>query len=107
MSTGFRLVAFACLAAAVVDASMEFSGTATEVTVAADVSALLVTTPPTLANIVERQRIDQLPLNGRFFQNLIALTTPGIEGGAGNGRVYGQNLRTRLRESKASASAID
>lgn len=76
---------------AVVDIAMKVGGTATEVTVvadAADVTPLLTTTQPTLANVVERQRIEQLPLNGRFFQNLVQLTTPGVEG-TGAPRVYG------------------
>lgn len=81
---------------AVVDAVLQITGTATEVTVSADVTPLLTTTQPTLANIVERQRIDQLPLNGRFFQALVQLTTPGVEGDANNARVYG--LRTGSME---------
>ena len=75
--------------AAVIDVQLQIGSTAAEITVTADVTPLLTTTQPTLANVVERQRIDQLPLNGRFFQNLIVLTTPGIEGSASNARVYG------------------
>lgn len=75
--------------AAVIDVQLQIGSTAAEITVTADVTPLLTTTQPTLAEVVERQRIDQLPLNGRFFQNLIVLTTPGIEGSASNARVYG------------------
>ncbi len=77
--------------AAVVDAVLKVSSTSTEVTVSADgvdVTPILTTTQPTLANVVERQRIEQLPINGRFFQNLIQITTPGVEG-TGTPRVYG------------------
>src|SRR5207237_39797 len=38
------------------------------------------TTNSTLATVVERQRIEQLPLNGRAVQSLIQTTTPGLEG---------------------------
>lgn len=68
---------------AAIDAQLKLRGTSTEVTVSADALPLLVTTAPSLATVVERERIEQLPLNGRFFQNLIAQTTPGVEG-AGN-----------------------
>lgn len=93
---------------AVIDAVMKISSTATEVTVSAegiDVTPILNTTQPTLANVVERQRIEQLPLNGRFFQNLIALTTPGIEGGSGNARVYG--LRTGSMEYTQDGATLN
>jgi hypothetical protein len=74
---------------AVIDPQLRVNATTTEVTVSAesvDVTPILTTTAPTLANVVERQRIEQLPINGRFFQNLVQLTTPGVEG-TGNPRV--------------------
>jgi hypothetical protein len=74
--------------AAEVNATLKVASTATEVTVAGDVTPLLTTTSPTLANIVERARIEQLPVNGRFIQNLIFMTTPGLESGGGL-RVFG------------------
>jgi len=49
------------------------------------VSARLTTTQATIANVVERERIEQLPLNGRLFTSLIAQTTPGVEGDRVNG----------------------
>lgn len=70
---------------AVVDVTMAISGTATEVSVSAEITPLLTTTQATIANVVERERIDQLPLNGRLFTNLIAQTTPGVEGDRVNG----------------------
>ena len=66
---------------AVVEPVLKVGGTTTQVTVAGDVTPLITTTSPTLATVVERQRIEELPLNGRFFQNLITQTTPGLEAG--------------------------
>ncbi|MBM3734599.1 MAG: TonB-dependent receptor, partial [Acidobacteria bacterium] len=74
--------------AAEVNPSLKVGATATEVTVAGDVTPLVTTTSPTLANVVERARIEQLPVNGRFIQNLIYMTTPGLEP-AGGQRVFG------------------
>ena len=45
--------------------------TATSVTVAGDVTPLVTTNNATLATVIERQRIEQLPLNGRFINTLI------------------------------------
>jgi hypothetical protein len=71
-----------------VNPTLRVSGTATEITVAGDVTPLVTTTNPTLANIVERERIEQLPTNGRFITNLIYMTTPGLESEGGL-RVFG------------------
>ena len=71
-----------------INPNLTVAGTATQVTVAGDVTPLVTTTSPTLANIVERERIEQLPVNGRFVQNLIYMTTPGLES-AGGQRVFG------------------
>jgi hypothetical protein len=73
----------------VINPVLKVGGTSTQVTVAGDVTPLVTSTGPTLANIVERQRIEELPLNGRFFQNLVQQTTPGLEGGAGVPQPYG------------------
>jgi len=74
---------------AVVDASLKVGAAATEITVAGDVTPLVTTTSATLGNIVERARIGQLPLNGRFLTNLVMKTTPGIEGSETAAKVYG------------------
>jgi hypothetical protein len=71
--------------AASVDVELDVAATASEVVVTAEVSALLTTTQATIANVVERERIEQLPLNGRLFTSLIAQTTPGVEGDRVNG----------------------
>src|SRR2546430_7576279 len=59
--------------------ALKIGATATEVTVAGNVTPLVTTTSPTLANVVERARIEQLPVNGRLIQNLLYMTTPGFE----------------------------
>jgi hypothetical protein len=74
---------------AAVTAALKLASTATEVTVVGDVTPLVTTTSATLGNAVERTRIEQLPLNGRFFQTLVTATTPGLEGSSGSPRVYG------------------
>ncbi len=66
-----------------VNPKLTVAGTTTQVTVAGDVTPLITTTSATLANTVERARIEQLPVNGRFVQNLIYMTTPGLEPAGG------------------------
>ena len=74
--------------------------TVTAVTIAGDVTPLLTTNSPTIATIVERQRIEQLPLNGRFITTLLYLTTPGVESGSVP-RVYGLRYATELLQDGA------
>lgn len=74
---------------AVVEPQLKVGATTTEVTVMGDVTPLVTTTAPTLGNVVERARIEQLPLNGRFVQTLVQTTTPGLEGSSSSPRVYG------------------
>jgi hypothetical protein len=74
---------------AVVDPSLKVASVAGEVTVAGDVTPIVTTTDPTLATVVERERIEQLPLNGRAIQNLMTTTVPGLEGSASQPRVFG------------------
>lgn len=77
--------------AAVVDAILKVGVTTTEVTVVANAAPLVTTTAPTLANVTDRARIDQLPLGSRSLldNNLIGRTTPGVEAEWGGGRVWG------------------
>ena len=44
-----------------------------------DVTPMLVTDTPALGHVLERQRIEQLPINGRDLTNLL-ITIPGMEG---------------------------
>ncbi len=85
---------------AVVEVVLKPGSTATSVTVAGDVTPLLTTNSPTLATVIERERIEQLPLNGRFITNLIYMTTPGVESGSVP-RVYGLRYATELLQDGA------
>ena len=62
---------------AVVDAVLRVGETTTAVSVQ-DVTPLLTTDAPTLGHVLERERIEQLPINGRFITALI-LTVAGME----------------------------
>ena len=83
-----------------VNPTLKIGATATEVTVAGNVTPLVTTTSPTLANVVERERIEQLPVNGRLIQNLIYLTTPGFEQGSVP-RVYGLRYAVETLQDSA------
>jgi hypothetical protein len=81
---------------ATVDVALKLASTASQVTVVVDAAPLITDANGTIANVVERERIDQLPLNGRFFANLVVATTEGVEPGAGYGndkpRVFGMRF---------------
>ncbi len=85
---------------AVVDVIIKPGSTATSVTVAGDVTPLVTTTSATLATVVERERIEQLPLNGRFITTLLYMTTPGVESGSVP-RVWGLRYATELLQDGA------
>ena len=72
-----------------IDASLEIAKSTEQVTVVGDVTPFLSTTSPTVATIVERARIEQLPLNGRSIQTLLQIAVPGLEGSASQPKVYG------------------
>ena len=65
---------------AVVNPALKLASLATEITVAGDVTPLTVQDSPTLGQVIERSRIEQLPLNGRFLSSLVNVTVPGVEG---------------------------
>ena len=73
---------------ATVDVMTTVRSTETTVTVAGDVTPLVTVNSPTIATTVERSRIEQLPLNGRYVYNLVGVTTPGFEGNF-TPRLYG------------------
>jgi hypothetical protein len=62
-----------------------------------DLTPVLKTDSPSLGHVLERQRIEQLPINGRGYQNLL-VTVPGItwstHGHGVGGRVQGYGLLT-------------
>ena len=75
--------------AAVIEPVLRVGASATEIVVTADATPLVTTTIGTLQSVLERERIEQLPLNGRFVQTLIQATTPGLESNAYDPRVFG------------------
>ena len=74
---------------AVIDLSLEVGRSTEQITVAGDVTPLLSTSSPTVATVVERARIEQLPLNGRSIQTLLTIAVPGLEGSTSQPKVYG------------------
>ena len=62
---------------AVVDVVLKVGQTTTEIAVQ-DVTPMLTVDNPTLGHVLERQRIEQLPINGRFITSLLQ-TVPGVE----------------------------
>jgi hypothetical protein len=84
-----------------VDAVLKLAGTATEITIAGDVTPLVTDTSPTLSNVVERERIEQLPVSGRFFQSLMMMTTPGAEGTAAAPLMWGLRWSTEYMQDGA------
>ena len=69
---------------AVVDPVLNIGQTATTIEVQ-DVTPLVQAESPSLGRVLERSRIEQLPINGRNIQNLL-WTVPGMEA---NSRAYG------------------
>lgn len=65
------------------------AGVSAEVTVAGDVTELVKTNSATISTTLDRQRLEQLPQNGRSVVNLIGLTTPTVEITGNGGRVNG------------------
>ena len=63
---------------AVVDVMLRVGATVAEVVVQ-DVTPLVTVDSPTLGRVLERLRIEQLPINGRFVTTLLQ-TVPGMEG---------------------------
>ena len=63
---------------AVVDVALKVAGTSTEVSVK-DVTPMVTVDNPTLGAVLERTRLEQLPINGRALTNLLG-TVPGMEG---------------------------
>lgn len=83
---------------AVVDIVLLPGQTATTIEVT-DATPLVTTDTPVLGHVLERQRIEQLPINGRFISSLL-VTVPGMEGD----RAYG--LRQGSQEYVLDGSAL-
>ena len=85
---------------AVVEVMIRPGSTATSVTVAGDVTPLITTNSPTLSTVLDRSRIEQLPINGRFITTLLYMTTPGVEAGSVP-RVWGLRYATEMLQDGA------
>lgn len=76
---------------AVVDAVLQVGQTATQVEVQ-DLTPVVRTDAPTLGHSLERQRIEQLPVNGRGYQAFLS-TVPGVDS-TGIPQAYGMRTNT-------------
>ncbi|MEK7403839.1 MAG: carboxypeptidase-like regulatory domain-containing protein [Acidobacteriota bacterium] len=83
---------------AVVNPVLRVGQTATEITVQ-DFTPMLRVDNPTLGHVLERERIEQLPINGRNVASLLQ-TVPGME----DNRAYGQ--KTGSHEMVLDGAAI-
>jgi hypothetical protein len=89
------------------DPVLKVAGTSTTLTVAGDVTPMVTDAGPTLSNIVERQRIEQLPIDGRQFYNLMVLTTPGLEeGNSGPQRPEPFGLRVGIVDMQQDGASL-
>jgi hypothetical protein len=84
-----------------VNAALKLGSTTTEINVVGNVTPLITTNSPTLATVVERGRIEQLPINGRVVTNLVYMTTPGLEAGSVP-RVYGLRYASQMLQDGAA-----
>ena len=62
---------------AAVETALKTGSTTTTVNVAGGIAPLVTTTAPTLATVVEQERIEQLPINGRADYDPLYMTVPG------------------------------
>jgi hypothetical protein len=78
---------------ATIDVALQVGQTATQVEVK-DVALMITTSNPTLGHTLERQRIEELPVNGRNYQAFLA-TVPGIDS-TGIPQAYGMRTNTSV-----------
>src|SRR5580765_3638515 len=76
-----------------VDVALQVATGATTVDVK-DVTPLVQVDGPSLGHVLERQRIEQLPINGRSYQGLLA-TVPGVDS-TGIPQAYGMRTNTSV-----------
>ena len=69
--------------------TLKVASAQTTVSVTEEATQLVTSESPTVAANLENERLQQLPLNGRFLQNMILQTVPGMEGSSGTPRVFG------------------
>jgi hypothetical protein len=93
---------------ATLDPTLKVGGTATTVTVA-DVAPLVIDSSSTLSQVTERERIEQLPQNGRDITTIVQLTVPGLENGCCSSdrpTLYGQRAGN-LNFTQDGSSLLD
>jgi hypothetical protein len=75
---------------------LQVGAISTEVTVATEAAPLVSTVDATISRNLERERIEQLPENGRSVANLVMMASPGLF----NGQDGGSNpINTGLRDA--------
>lgn len=89
----------------VVDVTLKVGQTETQITVQ-DIAPVIITDRPTLGHVLERQRIEQLPINGRGLTNLL-VTVPGMD--ATQSRAYGvrQGAHDYIFDGASLVDALD
>jgi len=85
-----------------VDVVLQVGQTVTRVEVQ-DVTPMVVTENPTLSHTLERQRIEQLPVNGRNYQSFLA-TVPGIDS---TGIVQAYGMRTNTSQTLFDGAPVN
>ncbi len=73
----------------------------TEVEVNGEVTPLVTTTSGTMATVVEAERIQDLPVNGREIDNLTLMTTPGVVSDTWTPIIYGLRTASELTQDGA------
>jgi hypothetical protein len=68
--------------------SLEVGATTQSVTVAAE-SAAIETSSPSIQSTITRQQIEELPLNGRDFNQLVLLAAGSVDNNVGGGTDFG------------------
>ena len=86
-----------------VESTLKAGSTTTKLEISGEITPLVTTTAATLATVVETERIQQLPIDGRNITALLYMTTPGVNSDP-NGfmpRVYGLRNASELMEDGA------
>ena len=91
---------------AVVNPVMSTGAVTEQVQVSATVVQLTDTTSGAISSVLERARIDQLPMNGRSITALTQETTPGLENGFGTGS-RANGLASEALEYVADGAPLD
>jgi hypothetical protein len=82
-----------------VDVVMQVATAATTVDIV-DVTPMVKVDSPSLGSSLERQRIEQLPVNGRGYQNLL-VTVPGVQWSS-HGHGIGGRIRSAHRHQQSA-----